>query len=359
MSNYQQPDPRPWPPPQPESADKQRSPWTDTWQGYPPPAQTPQRTEPLAIASLICAVVVNVLGIVFGHIALARIRRSGDGGRGLAVAGLVIGYTSFVIAALAGTLVFVLIASGVTTNATQWTGTSPSRLPDQGPSPANMNANGGIVLGAGGSVVPAPASNIDTTTLPSPDPAAPTFGNPNAPGIQAAPKGQPAKVVVYIDFACPACANFHDTNGPALDLLRNQGKITLEYRPVNFLDDRSTTRYSSRASAAAACVANSHPDKFAAFVDQLYAHQPVEGPAGLSNQQLKSLASGAGADVATCIDGGTYLAWARYSGRLALDSGINGTPTAYVDGNRWGDGTSTGMSFLQFLQADLTSREVN
>jgi peptidyl-prolyl cis-trans isomerase B (cyclophilin B) len=33
-----------------------------------------------------------VLGIVFGHVALSQIRRTGEQGRGLAIAGLVIGY---------------------------------------------------------------------------------------------------------------------------------------------------------------------------------------------------------------------------------------------------------------------------
>jgi peptidyl-prolyl cis-trans isomerase B (cyclophilin B) len=57
---------------------------------YPYPA--PQPTNGLAIASLICAFVFAPLGIVFGHISLSQIKKSGEEGRGLAIAGLVISY---------------------------------------------------------------------------------------------------------------------------------------------------------------------------------------------------------------------------------------------------------------------------
>jgi protein-disulfide isomerase len=365
MSDYQQHDPRPWPPQPSAASEKQSSPWPDprqvTKQTYPPP---PRRTEPLAIASLVCSFFISLLGIVFGHIALSRIRRSGDGGRGLAIAGLAVGYTSLAVGTLAAVLAVALVSSGmITMTAGPWSGSSPStpsllQLPDRGPSPANMNANGGITLAAGGQVVSAPASSVDATALPSPDPLAPTSKGqpPHPPGIEAAPKGQPAKVVVYMDFMCPYCADFHSSYGPTLDRLRNEGKITVEYRPVTFLDRQSTNRYSSRAAAAAACVADAHPDRYADFLSQLYAHEPAQGSAGLSDQELKSLMAAAGADTAKCIDSGTYLAWARYSNRLALDSGINGVPTAFVEGKQWGGGTSTGLDFIQFLQADLNAR---
>ncbi|HEY5150863.1 MAG TPA: DUF4190 domain-containing protein, partial [Mycobacterium sp.] len=72
---------------------------------YPPPAQT----NGMAVASLICAFVFAPLGIVFGHISLSQIKRTGEEGRGLAVAGLVISYlvTALTIVALvAGVVLF-------------------------------------------------------------------------------------------------------------------------------------------------------------------------------------------------------------------------------------------------------------
>jgi peptidyl-prolyl cis-trans isomerase B (cyclophilin B) len=64
---------------------------------YPPPYDPygyprPRPTNGFAIASLICAFLFAPLGIIFGHISLSQIKRTGEEGYGLAVAGLVISY---------------------------------------------------------------------------------------------------------------------------------------------------------------------------------------------------------------------------------------------------------------------------
>jgi hypothetical protein len=72
-------------------------PAVNAWSAYPP---VPVRsTEPLAKASLILGVLApflcattSVPAIITGHMALARIRKSGDDGRGMAIAGLVLGH---------------------------------------------------------------------------------------------------------------------------------------------------------------------------------------------------------------------------------------------------------------------------
>ena len=53
---------------------------------YAPPTNT------LAILALVLGFVVSIGGIICGHIALGQIKRTGEGGRGLALAGLIIGY---------------------------------------------------------------------------------------------------------------------------------------------------------------------------------------------------------------------------------------------------------------------------
>lgn len=64
--------------------------------GYPPPTQT----NTLAIAALVCAFVFAPLGIVFGHISLSQIKKTGEEGRGLALAGLIISYLVCVLTVL-------------------------------------------------------------------------------------------------------------------------------------------------------------------------------------------------------------------------------------------------------------------
>ena len=57
-----------------------------------------QQTNPLAIASMVCGMAALVLGplailaIIFGHIARGQVHRTGEGGRGMATAGLILGY---------------------------------------------------------------------------------------------------------------------------------------------------------------------------------------------------------------------------------------------------------------------------
>ena len=79
----------------------------------PPPAA--EGTNGLAIASLICGIVgcipgAGIAAIVMGHMALGRIKTSGQGGRGMAIIGLILGYLSIVgwiiviIMTIAGTM---------------------------------------------------------------------------------------------------------------------------------------------------------------------------------------------------------------------------------------------------------------
>src|ERR1700723_910856 len=97
------------PPGQPNYGPQQPYP---PYQGPYPPYQGPYPpalpTNGLAIASLVCGVGTFVIGLSFipaiicGHIARRQIRRTGEQGGGLALAGLILGYVG-------GTLFFGLV----------------------------------------------------------------------------------------------------------------------------------------------------------------------------------------------------------------------------------------------------------
>jgi hypothetical protein len=57
---------------------------------YQPVAAAP-RTNVLAIVALILGIVVPIGGIICGPIALGQIKRTGESGHGLAMAGLILG----------------------------------------------------------------------------------------------------------------------------------------------------------------------------------------------------------------------------------------------------------------------------
>lgn len=70
------------------------------------------RTNGLAVAALVLGLCgFGVLPVIFGHVALAQIRRTGDGGSGLAIAGLVLGYLALITGVVV--LVLVVLAIGI------------------------------------------------------------------------------------------------------------------------------------------------------------------------------------------------------------------------------------------------------
>lgn len=67
----------------------------------PPPQQRPQ-TNGMAVASLVLGILWlcslgSIAAIILGHAALHQINRSGAAGRGIAIAGLVLGYVGLAI----------------------------------------------------------------------------------------------------------------------------------------------------------------------------------------------------------------------------------------------------------------------
>jgi len=80
---------------------------TPQYQPFPTAPAAPQRTNTLAIVSLVLAFVAPLIGLVLGFVALSQVKRNGEGGRGLALAAVIIGgvitlfYVVLVIAMIA------------------------------------------------------------------------------------------------------------------------------------------------------------------------------------------------------------------------------------------------------------------
>jgi hypothetical protein len=66
----------------------------------------------MAIAALIRVVVFYPVGIVLGHGARGQIKRTGEGGRGLATAALVIGYLQVAVTVGVIAVAAILVAVG-------------------------------------------------------------------------------------------------------------------------------------------------------------------------------------------------------------------------------------------------------
>jgi protein-disulfide isomerase len=165
---------------------------------------------------------------------------------------------------------------------------------------------------------------------------------PAAPGripAGATPEGDgivvghgPVRVDAFIDFLCPFCRRFELSSGPALARLVADGLISLAYHPMNFLDEASTTNYSTRAAAASGCAADG--GRFVPYAHALFSSQPPEGGPGLSDAELAGIgrAVGLGGPAFTgCLADARYLDWPPYVTARATALGVEATPTVLVE----------------------------
>jgi protein-disulfide isomerase len=162
-------------------------------------------------------------------------------------------------------------------------------------------------------------------------------------GFSVGPEDADVTLTLFEDYICPACGAFEQQSGDYVDALPDDG-VRVVYHPVAFLDRASPDEYSTRSSAAVACVADDETDDeraaFREFNALLFVNQPAEGGSPTpTNEQLADLAAQAGAsqDAQQCILDGSFEGWADRSTRAAQEAGVSGTPTVWVNGERVGD----------------------
>jgi len=222
--------------------------------------------------------------------------------------------------------------------------------------PLNMQSDGIVFTGTDGA-----ATAVTTPALKAgADPVA----------TSADSDASVAKIVTYIDYQCPYCKQFEDTNLTQIEAMVAAGTATLEVHPISILDNSSLgTKYSTRSANAAACVANYEPDKFLVVSAALFANQPEEGTSGLKNSALQSLVSDAGATnskIASCITDGTYGAfnkWVTAATARALAgplpnttvAAVSSTPTVLVNGAQYSGSLTDPTVFSAFVTAQVAA----
>jgi protein-disulfide isomerase len=159
--------------------------------------------------------------------------------------------------------------------------------------------------------------------------------------VVIAGKSAATTIDVYEDFLCPICGRFESKNGAALAEAISSGKAQVKYHPVAILNRATNpTGYSTRAANAAICAADS--GKYGPFHDKLFAEQPEEGSAGLTNDELiaKGSAVGLSGSFASCVTSGKHskqvdaatIAAAKNESLRAEGAESFGTPTVLVNG---------------------------
>lgn len=119
--------------------------------------------------------------------------------------------------------------------------------------------------------------------------AVPPHANGDKSGIVANPgkaKSGAPLLVIYQDYQCPACKQYHATFGTKLRDAANAGNIQLEYRTMTFLDSNLQNDASVRAAVAAACADNA--GVYQGYYDAVYDNQPATEGAGYTDELLRA-----------------------------------------------------------------------
>lgn len=213
--------------------------------------------------------------------------------------------------------------------------------------PANMASDGILLTGDGtGEII-----GVETAGIPIEGKPTPT--NPDD-------YAETVNIVLYVDYMCPFCKQFEQTNAETIGTWVSQGLATVEYHPIAILDNVSQgTKYSSRAASAAACVAAYQPDSFFQANAALFSNAPAEGTSGLTNEEIASVVAQAGAtdvDVVKCITDERYVQWAADATERTksaipnstLDR-IASTPTVLVNGQQYKGAPDDAAAFQAFV----------
>jgi len=154
------------------------------------------------------------------------------------------------------------------------------------------------------------------------------------------PLSAATQVVEYGDYECPACRAAH----PGVSALQAQlkGSMCFAYRHFPL-----TTVHPNAATAAEAAEAAGHQHQFWAMHDQLFAT-----PTPLTHDVLIAAARALDLDVAKfalAMQRHTYLQRVRDDFMSGVHSGVNGTPTFFINGYRH-DGAWDPASLLAAIQ---------
>ncbi len=93
---------------------------------YPPqqpvPPQQPQYQYPpqrgyntMSIVALVLAFFFSIVGVILGFVALSQIKRTGEQGRGLAIAAIIVGFVEIALSIIFGVIFFAIFAHAAAT----------------------------------------------------------------------------------------------------------------------------------------------------------------------------------------------------------------------------------------------------
>jgi protein-disulfide isomerase len=136
-------------------------------------------------------------------------------------------------------------------------------------------------------------------------------------------------VDIYEDFQCPICQQFESLNAQYISSLVKDKKATVKFHTLSFLGQESV-----RAANAGACA--NDENKFLDYHLGMYANQPATENSGTwTNDRIIGIAEASGIksdSFSSCVKDGKYLGWVSKVAEAGSKSGVNSTPTVFVNG---------------------------
>lgn len=154
-------------------------------------------------------------------------------------------------------------------------------------------------------------------------------------GLRIGPADAAAKVVIYEDFLCPACAQLEGATRDALASAAESGAASVEYRPFHYLNDG----YSDRAAQVFwASLDASGPEVGRAVHDAIFDAQPDEADQDKPDvDDLIDIAVSAGADeklLRAAMDEKKFSGFVSRSNDAASKEAVRSTPVVFLNGQR-------------------------
>jgi protein-disulfide isomerase len=158
----------------------------------------------------------------------------------------------------------------------------------------------------------------------------------------------PVTIVEYGDYQCPHCARAH----PVITAARRRlgGQLRFVYRNFPLTEIHPNALHA--AEAAESVADQGGPDAYWAMHDMLFEHQRDSDDA-LDDEHLVRYAAAVGANpqrVQHDLDADAYSERVRTDFMSGVRSGVNGTPTFFVNGARYEGDWSDLASFVDALE---------
>ena len=157
----------------------------------------------------------------------------------------------------------------------------------------------------------------------------------------AGPNDAPVTLVEYGDYECPYCGMAHPIVQKLQNALGKQLRFVFRNFPLN--EAHPHARLAAQAAEAAGA-----QGKFWEMHDMLFTHQDA-----LDRDDILGYAKSIGVDAARLareLDSGIYEKHVREDFRNGVKSGVNGTPSFFINGERYDGSWANEDAFLARLR---------